>query len=202
MKVLAIETSSAEGSVAVADDGRVLEVRRFLSPRGRGTELFSLLAELRPVWTGADRLAVGLGPGSYNGLRAACALAMSFQLALGLDLVVAPSPCLLDTASDDYIALGDARGGRTFYARVRQRQLDGEIELLDAAALAERGRAATGLPFYRVGSVIGAEQLPEVHPDAAVLARLASGLTPVDPAELEPLYLKPPHITTPRAGRP
>jgi hypothetical protein len=34
------------------------------------------------------------------------------------------------------------------------------------------------------------------------LARIASSLPAADPQNFEPIYLKPPHITTPRAHRP
>ena len=43
-----------------------------------------------------------------------------------------------------------------------------------------------------------AGHLPEASPDPAVLAQLAATLPPADPGRLEPLYLKPPHITAPR----
>ncbi|MEX1045307.1 MAG: tRNA (adenosine(37)-N6)-threonylcarbamoyltransferase complex dimerization subunit type 1 TsaB [Chthoniobacterales bacterium] len=201
MKVLAIETSSAHASVAVAREGELLAVRRFDAPRGRGAELFAVLQELRPHWHDADRLALGLGPGSYNGLRVACAVAGSCQLALGLDLVTAPSPCLLNVPEERYLAIGDARGSRFYVAEVERRTLRGDIALLDEAALAARVAAAPPIPVYRVGSVPGYDHLPDAAPDAAVLARLAPELSPTDPRKLEPLYLKPPHITTPRAAR-
>jgi len=200
VKVLAIETSSAHASVAVARDGQLLADRRFDAPRGRGAELFAVLEELRPHWHDADRLALGLGPGSYNGLRVACAVAGSCQLALGLDLVTAPSPCLLDVPDEHYLAIGDARGSRFYVAEVERSALSGEIALLDETALAARV-AAAAIPVYRVGSIPGYDHLPASAPDAAVLARLAPQLPPVDPRKLEPLYLKPPHITTPRAAR-
>lgn len=184
--------------MAVARDGELLAVRRFNTPRGRGAGLFTALEELRPQWHDADRLAVGLGPGSYNGLRAACAVAGSCQLALGLTIVTAASPCLLDVPGEHYLAIGDARGGRVYIAEVVRRALRGGIVLLDAASLTERIASAPA-PVYRVGEVPGHDQLPSAAPDAGVLAQLARQLPPVDPHRLEPLYLKPPHITSPRA---
>lgn len=198
MKILALETSSARASVAVAAHGQLTGVRYFDAPRGRGAEIFDVLDQWREVWRGAGRLAVGIGPGSYNGLRVACAVAGSFQLALGLELVAAPSPCLLGVQDEHYFATGDARGGRVYWAEVRDRRLPGGIALLDHAQLAARLAGADGVPVYRVGALPAAEHLPAASPDAAVLAQLAATLPPVDPARLEPLYLKPPHITAPR----
>lgn len=201
MKVLAIETSSASASVAVAADGEIVAVHRFDAPRGRGAEVFTLLDEMRAAWTGIDRLAISLGPGSYNGLRVACALAGSIQMALGVELAPAPSCCLLDVDEQNYCAVGDARGGRVWFATVEGRRLAGEIELLppDECLRRTKGSAA---PVYRVGEISRFENLPMAIPDAAVLALLAPDLPPTDPARVEPIYLKPPHITAPRPRRP
>jgi tRNA threonylcarbamoyladenosine biosynthesis protein TsaB len=196
--ILALETSSAEASVAVARDGVLVEVRRFTAPRGRGTELFTVLEELRPLWRNAGRLALGLGPGSYNGLRVACALAGSFRLALGLELVTLPSPCLLAVDEPDFIAVGDARGSRLWRAEVRARRLHGEIRLLPPEEFFTSSRDASNPPIYRVGPILGGEDLPAASPDAALLATLGSDLEPTGPDFPEPLYLKPPHITQPR----
>lgn len=201
MKILALELSSAAASVAVTDHGKLLEVRRFDAPRGRGAEVFALLDEMRPSWSGLDRFAVGLGPGSYNGLRVACALAGSFQLALGIELVAAPSCCLLDVEDPHYFAAGDARGDRIWWAAIDERRLAGEIELLPRNEFSRRAASAKR-QLYCVGPIRDVADLPTASPDAAVLASLADHLQPLDPARLEPLYLKPPHITLPRSGRP
>ncbi len=201
MKILALETSSAAASVAVAVNGSIVASRSFDAPRGRGAEVFALLAEMRPAWRGLDRLAVGLGPGSYNGLRVACAVAGSFELALGIGIVTVPSPCLIETDEPHYFATGDARGGRVYWAEVREQQLCGDIQLLGHAEMLEKA-GATAAPVYRVGPVTGAEHLPGAVPRAEVLARIASTLPAADPQNFDPIYLKPPHITTPRAHRP
>jgi tRNA threonylcarbamoyl adenosine modification protein YeaZ len=201
VKVLAIEISSVTASLAVADDGHLIEIRRFEAPRGRGAEVFSLLDEMRPAWTGLGRLAIGIGPGSYNGLRVACALAGSFQMALGIEVVTSPSCCLLDVATADYLAAGDARGGRIWWAEVRSRRLSKEIALLTHEDFRQRA-ATAGLPLYRIGPIRDGESLPPAAPDAGILATLAGDWPPADPAHLEPLYLKPPHITVPNAARP
>jgi len=200
MKVLTIELSTAAGSVAVAADGAAAEVRRFACPRGRGAEVFDVLAEMRGRWQGITRVAAGIGPGSYNGLRAACALAGAMQSALGIDAVVAPSVCLLDVPEQSYFATGDARGGRFFWAEVRDRRLAGEIRLVDEEGLS--ALLAQNSAVYRVSPMAGRESIPPASPDAGVLARLAPSLPAVREGQLEPIYLKPPHITMPRVARP
>jgi len=202
MRILAIDTSSATASAAVAFDGCLVDVRRFNAPRGRGAEIFTTLEDMRAFWTGLDRLAVGIGPGSYNGLRVACALAGSFQAALQVDVVAVPSCCLLDVETPSYIAAGDARGGRVWWAEVHDRRLRGDIALLTHEELAQR-TGKLSLPIYRTGEIRGFETVTQAAPDAAVLAVLAASLPAViRHAQITPLYLKPPHITAPKSSPP
>jgi tRNA threonylcarbamoyladenosine biosynthesis protein TsaB len=196
MKVLAIEISSPEGSVAVAENGDIVALRRFACERGRGAEVFAALAAMRESWKDAAIVAVGIGPGSYNGLRVACAIATSLQMAGRTEVRLSPSPCLLSVDEPHFFVCGDARGGRAYRAEVRRRRLCGEIALLpyNEAALAANG----DIPVFRVGTFPGGEHLPASYPDAAVLALLAQGLPAAETGPIEPIYLKPPHITLPR----
>lgn len=200
MKILAFDISCAEGSVAVAENGAVTASRRFDVPRGRGAGIFSALEELRDAWLGLDRIAIGLGPGSYNGLRTACALAGSFRMALGIDVVGIASPCVLGVPDARYYAAGDARGGLLHVALVQDRRLHGKIRLVEKAGFPTLADFSPDTPVYRVGTLEGAESLPCARPEAEVLALLAPQLEPLEPGEIGPVYLKPPHITTPRAG--
>ena len=202
MKILALETSTGHDTLAVAHAGEIVAERAFSAPRGRGSEIYRLLEELRPWWKGASRVALGLGPGSYNGLRAACALADAFQLALGLDVVTAPSPCLLDVQEDHYRAVGDARSGQVFLAAVAGRNLEGPIRLIPRDEFFRETLQDGGPRLYRVGSLEGAENLPWAAPSARVLALVAAGLRPSPPESIAPIYLKPPHITAPRPDGP
>jgi tRNA threonylcarbamoyl adenosine modification protein YeaZ len=196
VKVLAIEISSAEGSVAVAEHGQVVATRRFACERGRGAEVFAALAATRESWKDAAIIAVGIGPGSYNGLRVACAIATSLQMAGRAEIRLSPSPCLLPVDEPHFFVCGDARGGRAYRAEVRARRLCGEIALLPYA---EAAAAADGAaPVFRVGSLPGGENFPASSPDAAVLALLAPDLPATGTGPIEPIYLKPPHITLPR----
>lgn len=195
MKVLAIEISSSRGSIAVAEDGRVIAARHFACERGRGAEVFAALKELHGEWKNADTVAVGVGPGSYNGLRTACAIATSLNMATGASLRAVSSPCLLPVKEGHYLACGDARGGRAYRAEVKDRRLVGEILLIphaEAAAL-----AAGGIPVFRTGDLPGADHLPDAAPDANVLALLTPDFSMAENGRIEPIYLKPPHITMP-----
>ena len=77
MKILAVEFSSERRSVAVLAEGRVLGCAA--ETGGRTARAFSLiesaLREARLEREDIECVAVGLGPGSYAGIRAAIALA-------------------------------------------------------------------------------------------------------------------------------
>src|SRR5581483_1852390 len=83
MKILAIEFSSEQRSVAVLVDGRVLGVATESSTRATpaiglaGRALTEAGLEREEI----ECLAIGLGPGSYTGIRSAIALAQGWQLA-------------------------------------------------------------------------------------------------------------------------
>ena len=92
MLILALDTSSAAGSAALARDGRVVIERAGDSARTHGerlpAELIALLDESGMTLAAVDRFAVSIGPGSFTGLRVGIASVQG--LALARDKLVAP----------------------------------------------------------------------------------------------------------------
>jgi tRNA threonylcarbamoyl adenosine modification protein YeaZ len=82
MTILALEFSTAQRSVAVLHRGGVAEA---VETGGHGTNAFSLIERVLAE-AGLEReqigvIAVGLGPGSYTGIRVALSIAQGWQLA-------------------------------------------------------------------------------------------------------------------------
>ncbi|MDD5200976.1 MAG: tRNA (adenosine(37)-N6)-threonylcarbamoyltransferase complex dimerization subunit type 1 TsaB [Terrimicrobiaceae bacterium] len=198
MKILAFDCSTGKGGVAVIADGATLFAERFDCPRGRGGEFFLALDRAVRATGRPDRVAVGVGPGSYNGLRASIAAAEGLHLSMGAAMVGIASPRALPCGDDEYFALGDARGGVFWLSRIGGRQVRGEIELLPLAALLERLDAEPSLPRLAAAILPGVPGLQAVMPDPEILARLAES-EPDAMRDIEPLYLKPAHITKARA---
>ena len=89
MKILAVEFSSEQRSVAVVESSKVLGSTS--EKGGRSTRAFGLIEEIlrkaRIEREEIECIAVGTGPGSYTGIRAAIALAQGWQLAREVKLV-------------------------------------------------------------------------------------------------------------------
>ncbi len=85
MVILALDTSSAAGSAAVARDGVVLVEREGDGTRTHGErlprELMTILEEAGVALRDVDRFAVATGPGSFTGLRVGIATIQGLALA-------------------------------------------------------------------------------------------------------------------------
>lgn len=197
MKILALELSTAHGSLAWLDD-EVDLVREWPNDRKNSGPFFEHLADVRKQFGLPEKIIVGLGPGSYAGVRIAISAAIGLQTAARAQLIGFPSICAVDAG--EYCVIGDARRQSFFFARVRGGELvEGpnlcsEIELRDKIDKLERSM-----------SIFASEELPQFpraalrYPSARVLARLAPNLHQncVAPP-LEPIYLREPHITVPK----
>jgi tRNA threonylcarbamoyl adenosine modification protein YeaZ len=202
MKTLALEFSSAQRSVAVVVDGEIRATAAQVATRE--TPAFGLivrvLAEARLEREQIECVAIGLGPGSYTGIRAAIALAQGWQLARSIKLIgISSLDCLAAEAQTKGV-LGrinmvvDAQRNELYLATYELTSAGfRESEPLRLAAIEEvRSRITLG------EEVIG----PEVHrwfpegrvlfPDAATLGQLAARRSDFAPGEaLEPIYLRP-----------
>ncbi len=199
VKVLAFDCSTAHGSVAVVENGATLFAETFESPRGRGGEFFPALERAVRAAGKFDRVAVGIGPGSYNGLRAAIAAAEGLHIATGAERVGVASPLAL-AEEEDFFAMGDARSGQFWLARVTNGAAREAFSLVSHDALLAALDREPAVPRIATAELPGVARLTVAVPDAVRLGRLGrlgAGEMPAL-ATLEPIYLKPAHITTAR----
>jgi tRNA threonylcarbamoyl adenosine modification protein YeaZ len=200
MITLAIDTSTQRGSVALLSSDSLLFDEHFSADRSHSSSLFVALEQARARVEKVDQIAVGLGPGSYAGVRIAIAAALGLQLALGAKSIGIPSVAALETGAPEYIAIGDARRESFYFSRVVHGVCaDGPL-LATKDELQQRLTAHAGLPVYATEAV---PHFPMAHialPSAALLARLAAiGRGIVSSGVLEPIYLREPHITQPKS---
>jgi tRNA threonylcarbamoyl adenosine modification protein YeaZ len=198
MKVLALETSTPSGSVAVFSSGELIFEERFTSDRSHSSTLFIALEKARAKADRFDRIAVGLGPGSYAGARISIAAALGMNLVLAAELVGIPSVAALDTPESSYLVVGDARRGMLYFTAVDAGQCVAG-PLLATAEEVRREIAGRLLPVMGTEPMAAFPSLVVALPSAAIIAQLAArdcGI--VQRGDLEPLYLREPHITQPR----
>ena len=205
---LVLETSTPHASVALVGPQGVVDQRGFCSDRNHNALLFEPLEELlRACAPGEIRLVlVGSGPGSYSGTRVGIAAAQGVAIALGCPAVAVPSilavPCADGGAS--CLAIGDARRGSFWHARVEAGRLTAAPALCDAQELDAVVAAAAGLAVFAFEEParfpLAAGRVALEFPDATRLwqawaATDAETRRQWTAAIPQPLYLKPPHIT-------
>lgn len=202
MKTLAFELSSAQGSIALLENGEPLFDRNFPNDRKDSGAFFASMELCLKRFGAPGEIVVGLGPGSYAGVRIAIASATGLRTAIGAKLRGIASICALDLEARDYCVIGDARRQSFYLARVSDGQLIEGPTLMSAYHLQTKVTAAA-MPVY------SPEKLPEfpeatlVYPVARRLAELARPqFAEIDDTRtLEPIYLREPHITTPKEAR-
>jgi len=198
--VLALELSTAHGSVAVVAGDEVLYEAAFEAKRSHNAQVFGPLGVALEVAGERLRgLVVGTGPGSYTGVRIAIAAAQG--IALSRQVPVLPISSLLGSLSEKtFGVVGNARRGRFYVAEVREGILQEEIALFQPDEV-EEAMADTGL--QRWISCDEVAPIPGIEcrvPMARRLAGLGCGFD-FDASQerlLEPIYLEGAFITQAR----
>jgi tRNA threonylcarbamoyl adenosine modification protein YeaZ len=178
MNVLAIEYSSSQRSIAVlATDsaGKTVTSAEVLETGGRAANTFqSLEAALHQAGLEREQIncvAIGLGPGSYTGIRAAISVAQGWQLAAGVRVVGLPST---ESIAVDAVAAG----------------LNGKAGLVIDAQRGEFYLAIYDLPEWEETCSASPVKIVEAEPlriasAAEVLALAAGGCTLFGPETLK-----------------
>jgi len=198
MRMLALETSTPQASLAAWQDGAVVREWSFRSDRAHNARLFEPLAEALAMGT-PDVLVVGTGPGSYSGVRVAIAAALGIALARDVRLVGWSSLTAMDLP-DGALVVGDARRGGFFVTEVAGGRLARPLEIVDAGELTRR---TAGGSVWTLDAIPPVPQATVVTPAASWLARRVAALTEDERAGLaaavpEPVYLRAPFITQPK----
>lgn len=200
MLTLSMDTSTSEGRVALMRGEEVFWEEGFGADRSHSALLFPLMEKaLREAGDDLSRVVVGVGPGSYAGIRVSIAAAMGLAFTRGVELVgVVSLAGLCPISSEPYLAFGDARRGTWFWCLVRDGRCVEGPELLGGEEFRIRWERVGGVRRISTHSEAGWRSDVVVAPSASVLGVIAErGGAVVQRGELEPLYLREPHITGP-----
>jgi tRNA threonylcarbamoyl adenosine modification protein YeaZ len=199
VKILALELSTARGSLAWLNQNFTDFMREWPNDRKNSAAFFENLADVAKKLGSPDAIIVGLGPGSYAGTRIAISAAIG-MVSSGARLIGFPSICAMECDANEYCVIGDARRKSFFFARI------GANNLVEGPTLFSESQLKSKLDIIEIATpVFTSDSLPQLEravvcfPSAVVLARLARNpqrsfsLPP-----LEPIYLREPHITMPK----
>jgi tRNA threonylcarbamoyladenosine biosynthesis protein TsaB len=206
MRFAAIETSTEWCSVALWTDGEIAAIERRAGMRHSALALPMLERLLAAAGVGAaqlDAVAFGAGPGSFTGLRIACGLAQGLAFAGGLPVMGISSLEALaeESGAKRVVACLDARMREVYYAALEKRGARWE-EVIAAMCVAPgsapqpagEGWVGCGNGFSVYGDLGFKHVLPEVHPTAVAVARLAAPRLQagegVDAALAAPIYVR------------
>ena len=215
MRVLAVDTTSPQGSVALVDEGEVLaEVRVRSGTAGHSTTVVPaiefVLRSLGLELTAVDGFGVAVGPGSFTGIRVGISTVQGLALSgrrrcvgvTTLDALAAKiageAACLVSVIDafrgDVYGAVYDRDGRPTAEPAVERPE-----DLLANLPDGEAAFAGDGVPLVsaRLGCFAGSARFPRCSSYlAASIGKLAGERMQRaeggPPTELRPLYIRSP----------
>lgn len=217
--ILAFDTATADTAVAVTIGGELAAERRDgPEPGGRPRHAAALMGAVEACvteaggWERIERIAVGIGPGTFTGLRVGIATARALAQARRLPIVPVGSLAALGRGIGERapgrarLALLDARRDQAFASMF---DASGEQLLepvvIDPDVLAERAIGLAGSPvaagdgslrFRHALESAGVEVLPDADPAHRMAARhicaLAATIEPGLATDVKPAYLRRP----------
>jgi tRNA threonylcarbamoyladenosine biosynthesis protein TsaB len=214
--LLGLDTSTPAASAAVLrDDGVAFEVapppERLQSPPAHAAELMPAVAEAMERaevdWGDLDAIAVGVGPGTFTGLRIGIATARALATAADLPLRRVSSLAALAAGIDNLVRLPliDARRGEVFAALYEgEREFWPPLAVRPEDLIEQLGNAsatplAAGDGSIRFRGMLEEAGIP-VEPDhseahvvrALNICRLGEGAPDESPEAVLPEYLREP----------
>jgi tRNA threonylcarbamoyladenosine biosynthesis protein TsaB len=218
--LLAIDTAGAACSVALWAEGTVLAHEITATQHGHAVALAPMLDRLAAAtgiaFKALGAVAVSCGPGGFTGMRVGLATARALALAIGCPAIgIGSFQALAATAmrsgghrGTPVLAVLDSRRDELFAA-----ELDGRLAVTDRPMLLLPEAVAAYCRERSLALVADAELTQFAAPDFADLTMLHANADALAVAELaatrpdlhlppEPIYVRPPDVSQPKAPVP
>jgi tRNA A37 threonylcarbamoyladenosine modification protein TsaB len=185
VKTLLIENSTDTGTVVMARNSKILATREVMKAGMLSAAIHELLGE----FGSPTEIVVGLGPGSYTGIRVAVATAIGLQTGLGCPTWGCSSVLAYNQVT--YHAVGNARLGTVFLASIEENHLVRPPELHPIEDFILLLPGLCHQKIFAVGPIPGIDHLVIVPPRAEHLLLRRGSFE----SSLTPIYLREPHTT-------
>jgi tRNA threonylcarbamoyl adenosine modification protein YeaZ len=191
--ILAFDTSSAACTAALFDgSGSCVARRDELIGRGHAERLVPMIDEMLDG-RAADRILVGVGPGSFTGIRVAIAAAHGLAIGWNARLTGMSSLALIAAGVRESVAVAILGGHGELFVQEFDASLQPSSELQNlvpaAAAVATRAEIVIGSGARQLVDARGWGEAREACPSAAHSLDLPDSLRSLPP---KPLYARAP----------
>ena len=201
MRILAIETATEACSIALFDQGRLIDARHEVLGRGHAERLVPMIAEL-PEKGHAEQIRISLGPGSFTGVRIGLAVARALGVAWKIPVRGYPTLALVAAmaraGTDRAVTVCMSGGHGEWFVQdfgTDGMPLDDVASLTpDTAAMRRTQDVLAGTRAEDLGAIIGVASAPIILPNASDVLLVPDALLR---EQLSPLYGRAPDAKLP-----